>query len=67
MKKILIVEDESSYVKLLNDQLSSKGYQVFSAENGKEGLAQAKKHNPDLIILDINDANNGWDDHAGPT
>ena len=53
MKKILIVEDELSYVKLLKDQLSSKNYEVFIASNGKEGLALAKKHNPDLILLDI--------------
>lgn len=53
MKKILIVEDELSYVKLLNDQLSSRGYEVFSANNGKEGLTLTKKHNPDLILLDI--------------
>lgn len=53
MKKILIVEDEPSYVKILNDQLTSKGYEVYSASNGKEGLALAKKHSPDLILLDI--------------
>lgn len=53
MKKILIVEDEISYYKLLNDQLSSKGYEVFNATNGKEGLALSKKHKPDLILLDI--------------
>ena len=53
MKKILIVEDEISYIKLLKDQLSSKGYRVFVATNGKEGLTLAKKHSPDLILLDI--------------
>lgn len=53
MKKILIVEDELAYAKLLTDQLSSRSYQVFSASNGEEGLAKAKKEQPDLILLDI--------------
>lgn len=53
MKKILIVEDEISYVKLLEDQLTKRGYQVLTAQNGKEGLKLALSHNPDLILLDV--------------
>lgn len=53
MKKILIVEDELAYVKLLRDQLTAKGYQVIEAKDGKEGLEMAKKENPDMILLDI--------------
>lgn len=53
MKKILIVEDELAYVKLLHDQLTAKGYEVIEAKDGKEGLEMAKKENPDLILLDI--------------
>lgn len=53
MKKILIVEDELSYVRILNDQLTSKGYQVIEAHDGKTGLDLAIKENPDLILLDI--------------
>ena len=53
MKKILIVEDELAYVKLLHDQLVAKGYEIYEAKDGKEGLEVAKKEKPDLILLDI--------------
>jgi DNA-binding response OmpR family regulator len=53
MKKILIVEDELAYLKLLNSQLTGKGYAVIEASNGKSGLEAAKKEKPDLILLDI--------------
>jgi two-component system alkaline phosphatase synthesis response regulator PhoP len=53
MKKILVVEDELAYLKLLNSQLTEKGYQVIEAINGKIGLEKAKSENPDLILLDI--------------
>lgn len=53
MKKILIVEDEQPYLKLLNDQLKSLDYKVMTAANGKIGLDIARKEKPDLILLDI--------------
>lgn len=53
MKKILVVEDELAYLKLLHDQLTEKGYEVIMAKNGQEGLKMAKKELPDLILLDI--------------
>jgi DNA-binding response OmpR family regulator len=53
MKKILVVEDELAYLKLLNSQLTGNGYRVIEAIDGKKGLEMAKKENPDLILLDI--------------
>lgn len=53
MKKILIVEDELAYIKLLQDQLTLKGYEVITAKDGKEGLSMAQKEKPDMILLDI--------------
>ena len=53
MKKILIVEDNEKNRLLIKDILLYYGYEVIEAENGKEGLEQAKKHLPDLILLDI--------------
>lgn len=53
MKKILIVEDELAYLKLLNSQLTKEGYTVIEANDGKIGLEKAKSENPDLILLDI--------------
>lgn len=53
MKKILIVEDEIAYVKLLRSHLVKKGYTVLQAIDGKEGFAIAKRERPDLILLDL--------------
>lgn len=53
MKKILIVDDEISYINLLTDQLGLKGYTVLTTDNGKAGLETAQKESPDLILLDI--------------
>ncbi len=53
MTKILIVEDELAYLKLLESQLSKAGYKIVTAENGKVGLEKFKKENPDLVLLDI--------------
>jgi len=52
-KKILIVDDEVDMLSLLYTRLSSAGYSVIKAADGKEGLALAKKERPDMIILDI--------------
>ena len=52
-KKVLIVEDEPTLKNILVDKLTSKGYEVAYALNGKEGLSAALKTHPDIIILDI--------------
>ncbi len=52
MKKILIIDDELAYVKLLRDVLSST-YEVLDAQNGQTGLEISLKEKPDLILLDI--------------
>ncbi len=51
---ILVIDDETDLVELLKDVLSSEGYQVETARDGKEGLERLAKAPPDLIILDIN-------------
>lgn len=53
MKRILVIEDEHAYQKLLHDQLIKNGYEVVEAIDGKEGLILAKVAHPDLILLDI--------------
>ncbi|MFH1781967.1 MAG: response regulator [Patescibacteria group bacterium] len=52
-KKILIVEDEPSLRSALRDKIKDQGFEVFTGANGKEGLKQAIKNKPDLILLDI--------------
>ncbi|MCM8831486.1 MAG: response regulator [Candidatus Omnitrophica bacterium] len=54
IKKILVIDDEENICKLLDTFLGKKGYIVVTARNGKEGLKNAYKHKPDLILLDIN-------------
>ncbi|KAB1064035.1 response regulator transcription factor [Salibacter halophilus] len=53
MSTILVIEDDSVVRENLEEILSFKGYNVISSENGQQGLAMAKKRNPDLIISDI--------------
>lgn len=53
MQKILIVEDEIPYLKILSSKLTEKGYKVIEATDGEKGLGLAKRENPDLILLDI--------------
>ena len=53
MKKILVVEDELAYLRLLKSQLTAQGYTVIEATNGEKGLEKATSENPDLILLDI--------------
>ena len=50
---VLVVDDDPIIVKLLEVNFEMEGYQVISATDGKEGLAQAKGARPDVIILDV--------------
>ncbi len=52
-QKILIVDDEPDILELIEYNLKKENYQVFTANNGEEGVSTAKKVLPDLIILDI--------------
>ncbi len=51
--KILLVDDEPDILEILKYNLSSQGYQIFTAKNGMEGVEKAKKKKPHLIILDV--------------
>ncbi|HMG83658.1 MAG TPA: response regulator transcription factor [Ferruginibacter sp.] len=53
VKKILIADDEPDILEILQFNLQKEGYIVITAKNGDEAIEQAKKHQPDLIILDI--------------
>ena len=52
-KKILIVEDEASLRKALVEKFQREGFETFLAFDGVEGLDQAERIQPDLILLDI--------------
>ncbi len=51
-KTILIIEDERAICSILNDDLSSRGYNVEIARNGQEGLDKLQHVEPDLILCD---------------
>lgn len=51
--KILLVDDEPDILEFLKYNLLQEDYQVFTAENGLEGIKIAEKENPHLIILDV--------------
>jgi two-component system cell cycle response regulator DivK len=52
-KTVLIVEDNELNMKLFNDLLEAKGYNVIQTRNGLKALDLAKEHRPDLILMDI--------------
>jgi DNA-binding response OmpR family regulator len=52
-KKILVVDDEVDLIKTIQFSLELEGYKVLVSYNGEDALAQARKENPDLILLDI--------------
>jgi len=52
-KKILIIEDDPSALRLIGYTLEKKGYQIITASDGLEGLRKAREEHPDLIILDV--------------
>ena len=53
MKTILIIDDEEDIREIISYNLTKEGYTVLTAKNGEEGLRQAKKHIPNLILLDV--------------
>lgn len=52
-KKILIVEDNELNMKLFHDLLDAHGYKTLRTRDGMKALKMAKKHKPDLILMDI--------------
>jgi DNA-binding response OmpR family regulator len=51
--RILVADDEPLYLRLLQINLSSEGYEVITATNGEDALEKISTHSPDLVVLDI--------------
>ena len=49
---ILLVEDDDKLAQFMKLELTTEGYQVSLAQDGMNGLTQAREVHPDLIILD---------------
>ena len=52
-KTVLIVEDNELNMKLFHDLLEAQGYETLETREGLQALALARKHRPDLILMDI--------------
>lgn len=50
---ILIIEDDKPISRFLEISMETQGYKYISTKFGKEGVALAYSHNPDIIILDL--------------
>ena len=53
MARILVVDDDTSIVEILQFLLIKEGHMVLIARDGKAGLEMAQKERPDLIVLDV--------------
>ncbi|MBF0569467.1 MAG: response regulator [Candidatus Omnitrophica bacterium] len=53
MSKILVVDDEPTYQKLLGELIRRAGYEVVIARDGLEAKVALEEHGPDLMVLDV--------------
>lgn len=52
-KRVLLIEDDPSSVRLVSYTLEQEGYEVLTATNGLEGLKKVREEAPDLLVLDV--------------
>lgn len=53
MKKLLIIDDDSTLLRVYHDYFQKLGYDVTTASDGEMGLAQARATRPDCLLLDV--------------
>jgi len=53
VKSVLIVEDNELNMKLFSDLLEAHGHRVIQTRDGLSALELARKHKPDLVLMDI--------------
>jgi DNA-binding response OmpR family regulator len=51
--RILVVDDEPRYLRLVEANLITEGFQVIKATNGQEAVDKVAEQQPDLVLLDI--------------
>jgi two-component system, OmpR family, alkaline phosphatase synthesis response regulator PhoP len=52
-KAVLIIDDDSDFVRAIRALLEASGFKVRNAANGRDGLQLAKTSQPDLVLLDV--------------
>jgi DNA-binding response OmpR family regulator len=59
--KILLVEDHEEIWDFLSRRLKRRGFEVFVAQDGEQGLQAARNESPDVMLLDMNlPSKDGW-------
>lgn len=53
MASVLIVDDSPTETYKMETVLTKNGFQVFKVDNGMDGVVAAKKHLPDLVLMDV--------------
>lgn len=51
--RIMVVDDDERAVEIFHDKLEHSGYEVLTAQNAEEALAQLKKFEPQIVITDL--------------
>ncbi|MEB3357393.1 MAG: response regulator transcription factor [Synechococcales bacterium] len=52
-KRLLLIDDDPNLILLVKDYLEFRGYEVMTAENGREALEMLEQDTPDMIICDV--------------
>lgn len=52
-KKVVLVDDDAFMIRVIKMKLEKAGYEVFSANNGLEGLEKIKEHKPNVVVADV--------------
>ncbi len=50
---VLVADDDSSMREVVSEHLQSVGYDVLVAEDGEQALSLARRHRPDVVVLDV--------------
>ncbi len=53
MKKVLVVDDDTDFLRLMTVWLKHEGFEVSVAVDGLSAISTARKESPDLIVLDV--------------
>jgi DNA-binding response OmpR family regulator len=53
-RRVLLADDDPSLLRLISTTLGTTDFDLLQATDGEEALALARRHRPDLILLDIN-------------
>src|SRR5262245_9436107 len=53
MNRVLIIDDDAMYLKVMEELLAQNGWQVLLAKDGDAGIELAKAHQPSVVLLDL--------------